>query len=246
MKLFLLTFLLGFSLLPSFGQDALTQDNRILGGSLSFSQNDADNIFPYRFSVSPDDKRNSNRIAYTFSPYYGRFYKDHQMVGLWFMMRGSNIEQESLSTNFEYSHERSERSFGLGGFLRQYFPFSDKFGVFVEEGIGLRRNRSEFNDLDFDLSVDSNPTIIRDFQDNSTTWAGSIDAEVGIYFFLLDRLSIETRLARFFMAYGNAKHDRSDLMNGERLEDEGTSTDIDFRFINQFSFDSIFTLNYYF
>ncbi len=227
-------------------QDALTTGNRILGGGVTFSQTDAENVFPYSNQLSLDEIRNNNRIAYSISPYFGRFYNDHQMIGLSFNVSGSNAESEAFGPDIEVANKRAERSFGLGGFLRQYFAFSDRFGVFVEEGIGLTRTVRETDNSSTDWIDPSDPRLIRDFEDVSKSWSGSIDAEVGIYFFLLNELSIETRLARFFIAYEDSEHTRRDFILGESQVGDGSSTHVNFRLINNFSFDQIFTLNYYF
>lgn len=135
MKQLLLILVWSGSFFFSFSQDALTLDNRILGGGVSFLQRDSEDLYPFSDDIILDDTRNDSRIAYSFTPYFGRFYQDHKKIGLRFQLNGWDTESENIFDDNEYTRESSFRAVSLGGFLRQYFPFSDRFGVFLEEGI---------------------------------------------------------------------------------------------------------------
>ncbi|MEM7297407.1 MAG: hypothetical protein AAF391_03975 [Bacteroidota bacterium] len=230
--------------LTASSQDALALGNRILGGGITFSQNDSENVYRLSTTLSNDD-RTYNRFSYSFSPYYGRFYKDFNMVGLRLNTRGSNSEFDYRDDIRADRTEFTYTSFSIGGFFRRYFPYSDKFGVFLETGIDGYRSRSIELRESYDIDVSS--TLIRSrFEDERKSLGISVDAKVGLYFFLLDRLSLETRLSRFYLSYGDVQLLNVDLVNNEQAEAEGSNSSIDFSFVNNFSFDQIFTINYYF
>ncbi|MEM6830290.1 MAG: hypothetical protein AAF551_07220 [Bacteroidota bacterium] len=231
--------------LTLFAQGALTTGNRILGGGVSFSQSDTENDELFYRSIDPDRSNSSNRSSFGFSPYYGRLYKDYKMVGVRFNVSGSNSKFERIQENYEYTDDTIEKSFSMGGFVRQYFPYSEKFGAFLESGIDLFRSGRETSFISFN-TFGSSSTISENFKRDTKTLGASIDAEIGIYFFILEQLSVETNLARFFISYSDDKITLRDLEMDETLDGEGNSTSINFRFVNNFSFDQIFRLNYYF
>ncbi|MDW3191748.1 MAG: hypothetical protein R8G66_05265 [Cytophagales bacterium] len=246
MKQLLLSLFLSAGFLYSYAQDALTLDNRILGGGLSFSQNDASDVYPFSNDVIPGENRNNKHTAFSFTPYFGRFYQDHKMIGLRLHLNRSESQSENLFDDREHTHQVSRNAISLGGFLRQYIPFTDKFGVFLEEGIDVGRSTFEASNRSLDLEDPAFPRVFRNDREETKAWNGSIDAEFGIYVFVLDRLSIETRLARFYLAYSDTKLTRSDLFNDETRTGEGSNTSVNFNLVNNFSFDQLFTLNYYF
>ena len=241
---FFLSCLLFHSLLA---QDALTIGNRILGGGISFSQHETEDLFSPRSNIYGD--RTSDQFSYSFSPYYGRFYEDLKMVGIRLSVRGINLERYNMdnTNDSEYLTEFSEKSFALGGFLRSYFPYSERFGVFIEPGIDLirstRLSRSSQNDIN---TVDESVVLVDQREYEEKTTIARVDTKVGLYLFLLDRLSIETRLAGINLVYVDRKLLERDLILGVEDEGDGYSTSINFNFINQLSFDQVFTINYYF
>ncbi|MEM6734812.1 MAG: hypothetical protein AAGC64_06645 [Bacteroidota bacterium] len=245
MKTLFTLFLSGTSIISLFAQDALTTGNRIVGGGISFSQDDAENEFPFVNSLDPTMTASSNSLFYSISPYYGRIYADFKMVGIRLRFIGRNSEYESVGDTFENQSEISERSFGVGGFLRRYFPYSDRFGVFLNAGIDLIRDVYTNESISFDI-IDSSNIVIDNFKRENETWRGAIDAEVGIYFFVLNELSVETTLSRFFLDYSDTKRTIRDFEINETVEGDGNSSNFGFQFVNNFSFDQIFTINYYF
>ncbi|MEM0941110.1 MAG: hypothetical protein AAF600_12745 [Bacteroidota bacterium] len=238
-------FILCTSIISLFAQEALTTGNRIVGGGISFSQDDAENEFPFVNSLDPTTTASSNSLSYSISPYYGRIYEDFKMLGIRLRFIGRNSEYENVGNTFENQSEISERSIGVGGFLRRYFLYSDRFGVFLDAGIDLVREIYTNESISFNI-IDSSNIVIDNFKRENETWRGSIDAEVGIYFFVLNEVSIETTLSRFFLEYSDIKRTIRDFEIDETVEGEGNSTNLGFRFVNNFSFDQIFTINYYF
>lgn len=246
MKQLLLTLVLSAGFFFPYAQDALTLDHRILGGGLSFSQHDASDVYLYSSDVIPKENRDNRHNAFSFTPYFGRIYQDHKMIGLRLHLNRSESQAENLFDDVEYKRDVSNNAISLGGFLRQYFPFTDKFGVFLEEGIDVGRSTFKASNRSLDLEDPTFPRVFRNDREETQAWTGSIDAEFGIYVFVLDRLSIETRLARFYLAYSDTKLTRSDLFNGETRTGDGSNTSVNFNLVNNFSFDQLFTLNYYF
>ncbi|MEO1253452.1 MAG: hypothetical protein AAFY41_01020 [Bacteroidota bacterium] len=244
MKILFVLFTLFFSA-SVFGQDALTTGNRILGGGVSFSQQNIEDDEPF-FNPNFNEERTVDIFSFSFSPYYGRIYKDLSMVGL--RMRVSRFNRE---VNFEFDGGESStvdmsNSFALGGFLRRYFPYSDRFGVFLEGGIDGTISNTKSTSERFDIVGVREETLVSKQESETRSIGASIDTEVGIYFFVLNELSIETRLARFFLSYSDREIENRDLFNNTVNEGDGSSTSVDFNLINNFSFDQIFTINYYF
>lgn len=228
----------------SLAQDALKMGNKIVGGGLSISLSDYENESPYGSFYSEDYLREST--DFTFSPYFGRFYDDYTMVGLRLSLTSNNYEEERNTDNYLSNRDYKSNSIGLGGFLRKYFPATDKFGFFIESGIDVRRGTSTSEDRSFRLDGDSVFVLNRhDFRDN-VSYSASIDAEGGMYFFLIPNLSIETNFLQFVLSYTDSKNEYEDLIDNRIEEGEGNSANVRLNLINSFSFDKIFTINYYF
>ena len=242
-----LTSILFFSFFIScvFAQDALTTGNRIFGGGLSFSHTDTENDNPYFYSNLSNIETRTISSSFSISPYYGRIYDDLKMVGIRFTYSGNDREftwDDDFNATLE---DISFKRFALGGFIRRYFPASDKFGGFLQSGIDLNRqitiNRYRNEGLGDGVS-----TIIRRDEYESRAIGASIDATFGIYFFLLPQLSVETNLGQFLIAYDDIRIEESDQILDEAVERSGSSSSVDLNLINQFTFDKIFILNYYF
>ncbi len=245
MRVTFLALFLALSFLSA-AQDALTLGNRILGGGILFSQRDFENEYPANTTNGlVDEERIDKRFRYSFAPYYGRMYEDFRMVGINLSIEGSTFESTFAGDQFESRYEDTSFSFGIGGFLRQYFPYSDKFGAFLQSGINLSRSRLTRKNGSFTIPNDIEPSIFSTELERKA-WGGSIYSEVGIYFFVLEQLSIETRLARFFFLYEDQQLEERRVLDGTVRDGDGSDTRLDFNLINNFSFDQIFTINYYF
>ena len=227
------------------GQDALLTGNRILGGGISFSQSDTDDTHLFANSLNPNATRVQENFSYSLSPYYGRMYKDFHMVGIRLNVGGFNAENRIEDTSFQDFTEVTRRSFGFGGFLRRYITYSDRFGVFIESGLDFEFRDEDTESISVNLTDPQSP-IVNNSQLGFESLGGSLDFEIGLYFFVLNQLSIETRLSRFSLTYSDFKRTRRNLDVDEFTEGEGNNTSINFNFINNFSFDQIFTINYYF
>lgn len=233
-----------------FSQDALTTGNRIFGGGLSFSHSDSENDGQY-FSYDPlwpcpgcyYDRLDIKSSSFAISPYYGRFYDDFKMVGIRFGYSGSDWERERGDDFAVNRNESNVKSFTLGGFLRQYFPASDKFGMYFQSGVDFHRsianNRNSYNFLEPGNGTD------QEYEFEVRRLGGSLNGQLGIYFFILSQLSIETNLLQFAISYEDVKNTERSV-DTIQLEEEGSNSRVDLNLINDFTFDKIFTINYYF
>ncbi|MEQ9404169.1 MAG: hypothetical protein RIM99_11315 [Cyclobacteriaceae bacterium] len=75
--------------------------------------------------------------------------------------------------------------------------------------------------------------------------------KVGLYYFLLEKLSIETNLGSFVANMGKSEFfsesyytDNSNQVQSDLQKQDSSA--IRFNLINQFTFDQILTINYYF
>ncbi|MFK7952714.1 MAG: hypothetical protein AB8B73_07680 [Ekhidna sp.] len=230
--------------IQSYSQDALKMGNKIVGGGLSFSLSDYENERPYNFNYYDDYFRESTEFS--FSPYYGRFYDDYSMLGLRFSLSSSNHEIERTTNSYLDNDDFESNSIGLGGFIRKYFPATEKFGFFLESGIDFRRGTSKSEYRSFELDQDSVFVLNQHDLRRNTSYSASIDAEGGMYFFLIPRLSIETNFIQFVLSYTDSNNEYEDLIDNMIEEGEGNNSNVRLNLINSFSFDKIFTVNYYF
>lgn len=240
-KIFLLT--LTLLSIQSFAQDALKMGNKIVGGGLSFSMNDSENDRPYNYYYYRTDFREST--DFSFSPYYGRLYDDNTMIGIRLNINNRRSQYERTSESDFDKGSLESSSIGFGGFIRKYFPTTDKFGFFIESGIDISRGTLNSDDQNFNLQ-DSVFVLVRHNQQKRTSYSASIDAEGGMYFFLIPRLSIETNFLQFILSYSDSNSEYENLIDNQIEEGDGNSANVRFNLINSFSFDKIFTLNYYF
>ncbi|MEO9869109.1 hypothetical protein [Ekhidna sp.] len=236
------TIVLLFLSFLTFGQDALNEGNRILGGGMTFNHREAEKDSPYNLISNIYNDEQTNKF-FSFSPYYGRLYKDDVMVGLRLNIatrNNLNIDEDEFDIR---RNEFKSNSIGVGGFLRRYYRSNDNFGLFLESGIDFTRytSKSESTRTIFDDSQGDRHEVFGE-ESNEV----SVDARVGLYYFLFSKLSIETNLLRVSVSYRHQNFERRDIRNDEFTKGEGNVSTAGLNLVNQFTFDKIFTLNYYF
>jgi|GEM_PF-1684809 len=235
-------------------QDALKMGNRILGGGIGVQMNNHDRDIPTYTSLNyinygTDSNIKSN--GFSLSPYYGRFFKDYTMIGIRLNLSSSNRTSDFYdhgSSPGLLANESQSKSAGVGTFLRFYFPVAGNFGVYTQPGLDYTRTISTNTSSSLDSASSTYNYRYKQETRNNTF---SFDFKFGLYYFIFDQLAIETSLARLVLSAskGNVKNKNLTSPNNWQNDDRiGSINDssINLNFINQLSFNQVFTLNYYF
>jgi hypothetical protein len=88
----------------------------------------------------------------------------------------------------------------------------------------------------------------RDYGQENTSKSnrGHRRIDMGLYFFIFDQLSIETTLLSANISFMKTKWTSNDLVREEEFDGSNNQSDINLSFVNSFTFDKLFVLNYFF
>ncbi len=244
MKYYLVPLVFIFQSVILNAQSSLDLGNRIFGGSISVKLNEASQEPPV-FTVPTAGEADRKYSNFSISPYYGRFIKNEVLLGIRFNVGQTTTRQQNSYNSIEYNFSTETMEFGFGTFIRRYFPFSEKFGVFFEPGMDFRRSISTYDGTTTDIS--STPFLVtRDDEYSEKSNSIMMEANLGIYVFIFPELSLETKLGNLFMRLSQSKIEERDLINNEVEEGSGKSSIMDLDLINQIQLDQLITLNYFF
>jgi hypothetical protein len=229
-------------------QESLKLGNHIIGGGVSFSlqENDQTDSWNSRDYIDNSSyyKNISTSSSFRFSPYYGRFVEDNKLLGISLTVGAGNEDREIgyFSKPEEYTHNST--SFGTGIFLRWYFPVSERFGIFFQPGANYDYMKMKGERLRYS---DSTMMVVEySYKNNSRSNSLSVSAKVGLYCFIFDQLSIETNLGNFVAQLRYSKNeDENNYSSGIRKIKYHTAG-VNLNLANSFTFDQLFTINYYF
>ena len=161
-----------------------------------------------------------------------------------------DLRHNSGSDKFEYVSSEDifdwhDRGIGGGMFLRQYLMMTERFGGFLQGNLNylLSEYKSTSRFRDFTIN---NEEVVNDQKRLNHTF--SLNVYLGLYYFITDRWSIETRLGAggFSYSYVTTKYnfDSEEDDYDSTVKTENSSFSVDF--INQINFYQAFTINYYF
>ena len=229
-------------------QDALTLGNRIIGGGMSFRLSESDHSDQYNNGIN---ERKNESSSFSISPYYGRLVEDNKLLGISLSIGSSNSENDYYyghinNNSWIYPSVYSDHTkfIGTGIFIRWYFPVSQRAGIYFQPGANYNYIKEK---SDVTYYSDSTRLVVRDLHsDLSRSHDLSIRAKVGLYFFLFDQLSIETNLGNFVanLQFTNNEFKRQDVEGVQKDKDKFSN--INMNLANSFTFDQLFTINYYF
>jgi hypothetical protein len=248
MKLSLITTLLFFTSSFSYAQSMIGDGNRMIGGGISFSnqEDEGDRVRQYSNSSSYRNYNKDSRSQYSsFSirPYYGKFFNEDVLVGFGFNYTNRSSEFISQDSIEDYRANVDQFNFGLNFFIKRYIAVSDKFGVYLSPKIGYTRSRFKQISERIDNFVDQRDYGYEEISYSNNGY-GRID--MGLYFFIFDQLSIETTLLSANISFTKTKWEFNDLVKEEEFDGSNNQSDINLSFVNSFTFDKLFVLNYFF
>ena len=240
-----------FIAITTYAQEGLKEGYKILGGSFSFNVSESEDD-----AIGYYTDYNQNRFnSFNFSPYYGRFYADNQLIGLKFGVNtgSSEYSSEELIDNSDQIdrtslQENNSTQLSLGIFWRYYLPISEKIGFLVEPALNgfweKRKNLMRYERYR-ELSYEQNE--IDEYETISKGYGVRLYLNAGFYYFPLPQLSLEVLLGNFVTDFTFGKTSSKDLENLELQHERNYSRfNINFKAANSFRFDELIRLNYYF
>lgn len=205
--------------LCGYSQEYLQKGKNLISGSTNISSSTLE-------SSSELSNSSSERNNYSLNTYYGKFVKDKLAIGGGVnagLYRVTNIH-ERLDTLDVTELSAKSYQIGINIFARRYISFTDKFGTFVGARIGLNRLFNTQGEQEDRLEF--------------TNFLYSANAEVGLYYFIFDRLSLSTRLG-----FAGFSYDSDSYSYDDRKSDR---SGFNFSLINSISLDQGFTITYFF
>jgi len=225
-NVFLTILALVFVINFAYSQEYFSKGSNIITGSfvLGFSDNDSNN-----------DNVNSISESKTlgFSTTYGKFIKNNLSLGIGLGINKNSNKFSSIYPDSTFNiNNRQYNSIRTNIFLRKHFPISEKFGAFLHTSIFY----------DFISSLYSTKSDVSEKSNEDTSNRLGLSAGLGIYYFIHNKFSLSLNVG-----YLNASSLIRETTNSvpNNLENR-RSTSFQVRFINQISFDQLFTINYHF
>lgn len=225
-NIFFTTLTLVFILSSAYSQDFFSKGSNIITGSfdLGFSNNDWDN-----------DNINSmsERKNLGFSTTYGRFIKNNLSIGVGLGFNKNSNKSSSIYPDSTFNNRYNEYyTLSSNIFLRKHIPIGEKFGAFL--------NTSIF--YNFISSLNTSTSDVSEKSNEDTSNRLGLSAGLGLYYFIHNKFSLSLNVG-FLNASTLFRETTNSAPNN--LEDR-KSTSFQVRFINQLSFDQLFTINYHF
>ncbi|MEP4534027.1 MAG: hypothetical protein ABJ004_13140 [Cyclobacteriaceae bacterium] len=237
----ILTVLLGIALSKTTAQDALTLGNHIVGGGISFDLSESDNSRSSYLNGPQSITRESS--SFNFSPYYGRFIDDYKLLGISLSV-GSRFNQYENDDSYPDTSIDDQINFGAGVFMRRYFTITEKVGVYFQPGANYIRSSRGSESSQYTDST--RLTLSNKFTEKEKSNNISLSAKVGFYFFIFDQLTIETTLGNFVATLTSTTYKRKNDQPDEAYKSKDHNSNLYLNLANSFSFDQLFTVNYYF
>lgn len=219
----LLTILTQFDL---HSQERLKKGNYFIGGGIGFSTRDDS------WDENNVDIQEYDYTRFSISPYSGKFIKNGMAVGAGLHLSSTDMERKQGTPG--NPQITKEDDFRIGGslLLKKFWPISEKFGAYLMPALAYNRQRTE--------TETTNDNLITMSKTKSNEI--SLNARLGIYYFISPRFSFETNLANLVFS----KDWETLSTSNEALKISRNSNSLDIHLINQFSFDQIIVINYYF
>ncbi|UII31429.1 autotransporter outer membrane beta-barrel domain-containing protein [Fulvivirga ulvae] len=211
-------------------QERLQKGNYYIGGGIGFSTRDE--------SLDDDDLNASkyDYMRYSLSPYSGKFIKDGLAIGLNLQISSTDLQREQGTIDNLQVTKEDGFSIGAGIFLKKYWPVSEKFGAYLIPSLSYSRSHDE--------SKNTSNTYISSSE--STSNQINLSTGLGLYYFISPRFSLETNLANVVLSKQFLDKETRNTSTEDTLSQSLERNNLDFNLINQFSFDQIIVINYYF
>lgn len=220
-------------------QEFITKGTSLIGGSIGYDQRKSEDLnLNVTTLVNQDIINDFSR--FTFAPTYAKAIKDGLMLGGSISITTQESEISVQQVNFTQTDNRSSNTIGFSVFLRRYYEIKGKFGAYIEPRISFSRGSE---DRTFDFRDSSNPTFFQEETIEATTTTFGGGANLGLYYFISDRFSLETTLANVLISRSKTNRESESVPNSESSD---TDSVLRFQFANTLSFDQILTFNYFF
>jgi len=168
---------------------------KLLGGSINFYGSSDKN------SVSPGEY-DSDELGFFLASRYGYFVKNQLAIGATLRFGTYNYKYSMYNPQiipYPSTNERNEISFGVGGFIRSYKNFTEKFSFIVDGSVYYNYSDSK--------SIQ--PNAFEPDETKTKTNGFSFILTPGINYFLTSKLGIEASLGNLFYSYSKSKDDSS-------------------------------------
>ncbi|MEL7148220.1 MAG: hypothetical protein AAFO69_17735 [Bacteroidota bacterium] len=223
----------------SVAQDFVAKGTSLVGGSIIYSRTSNDDEV---INLGTNAMRNAESTTdlFTIAPSYAYAIKDGLMLGTSIGYTRQNNELQVSDTDFGRTDSRVNKIWNFSLFLRRYYEIKDRFGAFIEPRVGyaINQQESEFTSTDGDGQIVFNSEITE-----RTFNTFTLGANLGLYYFISDRFSLETTLGNLAFSTSSSKFDSS---APDGFSQSATSENFNLRLINTLSFDQILSFNYFF
>jgi len=219
-----------------------TKGQMLAGGSGIVSIDNSNSTETRDDNTITDNEFHSS--SWSIRPMVGYFLKDSIAVGIGFEIGSDKGEFTNDFDPNKFISTNKNQTTGVYIFARKYYRLYKKLGCFVDLEIGY--NRTERDD-DSTWEEDGIISRINEYSEESDLFFSNVG--LNVYYLITKRITLETRLFELSYSSRSSESESSFLFVNE-VQNESTtewdSNSFDFNLINEFSFDRVFTINYYF
>ncbi len=210
-----------FSIHSSLGQEYLSKGSNILTGTLGINLSNSE-------SENEDYLQTNENRYYSTTAYYGKFMADNFAIGLglgYSYNEGLNSYAYTDPNQLPSEWLRTTHNLSTRLFARKYFPINEKFGGYL------------CSDFYYQLAKHETKRETGDSELRNTNTLG-LSAGFGIYYFILNKLSLSANLIRVnpYYTFANTENESEDYYLDYKVF--GFNMNV----INSFSF----SVNYHF
>ena len=113
----------------------ISKGSTFLGGSVGYSKGSNELTLPQQTTPAQENEQSS----WTFRPQVGKAIAENQIVGIFLNFFNSNSQQK----NGANISEMDASNYGGGIFYRRYYPFSQRFYLFGDAGLGVSSTKQK-------------------------------------------------------------------------------------------------------
>lgn len=209
-------------LISANSQEYFSKGSNIITGDINIGFSDSENI-------NDDINYSYENKAFGFSTDYGKFIKNNLVIGIGLGYSNFYREHNREDADSIYFHSVDDgNQFSTNFFARKYFPINEKFGSYFHSSLSYYYSKSKY-------------TLDERESDNTSETIG-ISAGLGLYYFVLNKLSLSLNLGYIRISSGKTS---TQNRNSTNISDSNSSN-VHVSFINQISFDQLLTINYHF
>jgi len=226
-----ISFVLALMLATCFSFAQIAQGTKWLSGSASFSLSNGNGNY-----IQPNyyDNSQSKSSSLGFSPTFGYFFKDNQLLGVGALFSNYNTNSENNYIDSKSIYESNSSMYGGKILYRKYFPLSSKFYIAAGGNANFQIGKGDYTYKEFSNNI----LALQRIEDSNLTQI-QIGGEAVVVYFISQKLSTELSLGSLGLNYSKRKGTYKVYNPSDQSEATDNTDSSSFNFSSSFLFNNI-------